>query len=70
MPGGILIVVGVKAIENGSWVVYSAVWVDMLLAWACGYTVRYMSAQDALRNLPRCCYLAGVPGKERGTLIS
>ena len=31
MPEGILTVVAVKAIENGSWVVYSAVWVDMLL---------------------------------------
>ena len=51
MPGGILTVVAVKAIENGSWVVYSAVWVDMLLAWAGGYTVRYMSAIGALRNL-------------------
>ena len=30
MPGGILIVVAVKAIENGSWVVCSAVCVDML----------------------------------------
>ena len=70
MPGGILIVVAVKAIENGSCVVYSAVWVDMLLTWACDFSVRYMSALDALRNLSRCCYLAGVPGKERGTLIS
>ena len=70
MPGGILTVVAVKAIENGSWVVYSAVWVDMLLAWAGGYTVRYMSALGALRNLSRCCCLADVPGKERGTLIS
>ena len=63
MPGGILIVVALKAIENDSWVVYSAVWVDMLLAWACGYTVRFLSALDALRNLSRCCYLAEVPGK-------
>ena len=65
MPGA------VKAIENGSWVVYSAVWVDMLLAWACGYTVRFfMGALDAMRNLSRCGYFAGAPGRERGTLIS
>ena len=60
----------VKAIENDSGVVYSAVWVDMLLAWACGFSVRFLSALDAPRDLSRCCYLAGVPGKERGALIS
>ena len=70
MLEGILIVVAVKVIETGSWVVSSAVWADMLLAWACDYAVRYMSALDVLRNSSRCCYLAGVPGKERGVLIS
>ena len=62
--------VAVKFIENGSWVISSAVWADMLLAWACDHAVRYMSALSMLGNSPRCCYLGGVPGKECGISIS
>ena len=62
--------VAVKVIENGSWVISSAVWADMFLAWACDYAVRFLSAIDVLGNPSRCCYLGGVAGKERGILIS
>ena len=62
--------VAVEVIENGSWVISSAVWADMLLAWACDYAVRYMSVLGKLGNSLRCCHFGGVPGKERGILIS
>ena len=57
--------VAVEVIENGSWVISSAVWADMLLAWACDYAVRSMSALGMLGNSPHCC-LRGVPEKECG----
>ena len=34
--------VAVEVMENGSWVISSAAWADMLLAWACDYETRHV----------------------------
>ena len=55
--------VAVEVMENGSWVISSATWADMLLAWARDCAMRYTSVPGMLGNSPRCCYLGNVSGK-------
>ena len=49
--------------ENGSRVISSAAWADMLLAWARDRAMRFSSVLGMLGNLPRCCSLRTVRGK-------